>query len=60
MQKHFCHPNTIRYRIAKIRQLIEPVGNELVFYENLSAAVKLYLLHQTIEGTTIGLESFQK
>lgn len=57
---HYCHPNTIRYRMAKIRQLIEPFGNELVFYENLSAAVKLYLLHKTIEGTTIGLESFQK
>lgn len=52
---HHCHPNTIRYRMAKIRQLIDPFGNELVFYENLSAAVKLYLLHKTI-----GLESFQK
>ncbi|OIK10327.1 PucR family transcriptional regulator [Bacillus sp. MUM 116] len=57
---HYCHPNTIRYRMAKIRQLIEPFGNELVFYENLSAAVKLYLLHQAIKAPTIELESFQK
>lgn len=50
---HYCHANTIRYRMAKIRQLIEPFGNEFVFYENLSAAVKLYLLHKTIEGTSL-------
>ncbi|WP_245671152.1 PucR family transcriptional regulator [Pseudobacillus wudalianchiensis] len=55
-----CHPNTIRYRMMKIRQLIEPLSNDLVFYEHLSSAVKLYLLHQTIEGTTAALESFQK
>ena len=47
---HYCHPNTIRYRMAKIRQLLEPFGNEFVFYENLSAVVKLYLLHKEIEG----------
>ncbi|MGF6952468.1 hypothetical protein QF028_004973 [Neobacillus sp. B4I6] len=52
---HYCHPNTIRYRMAKIRQLIEPFGNEFVFYENLSAAVKVYLLHKTIEGTALEL-----
>ncbi|MDQ0242876.1 sugar diacid utilization regulator [Bacillus fengqiuensis] len=57
---HYCHPNTIRYRMAKIRQLIEPISNELVFYEHLSAAVKLYLLHKTIERTTGVLESIQK
>jgi hypothetical protein len=46
---HFCHPNTIRYRMTKIRQSMEPFGNELVFYEHLAAAVKLYLLHKAIE-----------
>lgn len=49
---HYCHPNTIRYRMAKIRQLIDPFGNELVFYENLSAAVKLYLLDIKIKRMT--------
>ncbi|MCM3570831.1 PucR family transcriptional regulator [Neobacillus mesonae] len=46
-----CHPNTIRYRMTKIRQLIAPSQNELVFYEHVSAAVKLYLLHK--ESTNV-------
>lgn len=53
---HYCHPNTIRYRMTKIRQLIGPFDNELVFYEHLSAAVKLYLLNKTIEETNFVLE----
>lgn len=53
---HYCHPNTIRYRMTKIRQLIEPFGNEFIFFEHLSTAVKLYLLHQTIKEITIALE----
>ncbi|MDF2067620.1 PucR family transcriptional regulator [Bacillus sp. Cr_A10] len=52
-EAHHCHPNTIRYRMTKIRHAIEPFGNEFVFYENLSATVKLYLLHKTIEGTPL-------
>jgi len=46
---HFCHPNTIRYRMTKIRQLVAPLDNDYVFYERLSAAVKLYLLHSKIK-----------
>lgn len=46
---HFCHPNTIRYRMAKIRQLIAPLENDHVFFEHLSIAVKLYLLHSKTE-----------
>jgi len=42
---HFCHPNTIRYRMSKIRQLLAPLENDYVFYERIAAAVKLYLLH---------------
>lgn len=52
-EAHYCHPNTIRYRMAKIRQLIEPFGNEYIFYENLSSAVKLYLLDKTTNGTSL-------
>jgi len=47
---HFCHPNTIRYRMAKIRQLLAPMENEYVFYERLAAAVKLYLLHSKMNN----------
>ncbi|MFM9535805.1 PucR family transcriptional regulator [Lysinibacillus sp. IITD104] len=46
----FCHPNTIRYRMAKIRQLVAPVDNDYVFYERLAAAVKLYLLHSKMNS----------
>lgn len=55
-----CHPNTIRYRMMKIRQLIEPLSSELIFYEHLSAAVKLYLLQQAMEEAPAVLESAQK
>lgn len=44
----FCHPNTIRYRMAKIRQLVAQEDNDYVFYEHLAAAVKLYLLHSKL------------
>ena len=46
----FCHPNTIRYRMAKISQLVAPVDNDYVFYERLAAAVKLYLLHSKMNS----------
>ncbi|WP_341301346.1 PucR family transcriptional regulator [Lysinibacillus sp. FSL H8-0500] len=47
---HFCHPNTIRYRLAKIRQLVGCIDNDYVFYERLAAAIKLYLLHHKLTG----------
>lgn len=53
---HFCHPNTIRYRMTKVRELIEPLSNEFLFYEHLSAAVKIHLLHQLIQEPTGVLE----
>ncbi|MGG0656591.1 PucR family transcriptional regulator [Rummeliibacillus pycnus] len=53
---HFCHPNTIRYRMTKIRQLIAPADNDFVFYEQLSAAIKLHLLHNRIEKSAIVFE----
>lgn len=47
---HFCHPNTIRYRMTRIRQLIAPLENDFSFYEQLSAAIKIYLLHKKIDN----------
>lgn len=43
---HFCHQNTIRYRMTKIRQLIDERATDFQFYEHLSVAIKLYLLHK--------------
>lgn len=57
---HFCHPNTIRYRMTKVRQLIDVSSNEYVFYEHLSMAIKLYLLDKEMERYHSELEIVQK
>jgi DNA-binding PucR family transcriptional regulator len=41
----FIHENTVRYRMNKIREKLDPNANDFVFYENLSLAVKIYLLN---------------
>lgn len=40
----FVHENTVRYRINKIHDRLWPEENELSFYEQLAAAVRVYLL----------------
>lgn len=40
----FQHPNTIRYRIEKIKSLLSTVVNESSFYEELSVAVRIHLI----------------
>ncbi|NLY82836.1 MAG: hypothetical protein GX078_08800 [Clostridiales bacterium] len=43
----FCHKNTVRYRINKLHEAVEPNGSsDMTFYENISAAVKIYLINQ--------------
>lgn len=39
-----CHRNTVRYRISKIHEKMDSDKKEAEFYENLSIAVKLYLI----------------
>lgn len=39
-----CHSNTIRYRINRIHSIIDPDDSFETFYENISVAVKIYLL----------------
>lgn len=46
--KQFCHQNTIRYRLSKMRGLSQASQSEFAYYEELSIAVKLYLLQQNI------------
>ena len=43
-ERLFCHKNTIRYRIGKIQEKLDPNANEKEFYQNLAMAVKIYLL----------------
>ena len=40
----FCHKNTIRYRIGKLQEKLDPKANEKEFYQNLAMAIKIYLL----------------
>lgn len=40
----FVHENTVRYRINNIHRMLCPEANELAFYEQLSLAIRLYVL----------------
>jgi sugar diacid utilization regulator len=46
--KLFIHENTVRYRINKIREKLDPNVNDFAFYENLSLAVKIYLSNNRV------------
>ena len=43
-ERLFCHKNTIRYRIGKLQEKLDPRCGEKEFYQNLAAAIKAYLL----------------
>ncbi len=43
-ERLYCHKNTIRYRIGKLQEKLDSESNEKEFYQNLSAAIKIYLL----------------
>ena len=46
-----CHDNTIRYRLAKVKELTGAAGKtEAEFYAELSAAVRIYLLRKGTES----------
>ncbi|QHI73468.1 PucR family transcriptional regulator [Aminipila terrae] len=42
----FCHKNTVRYRVNKIHELIDPQSNKMEFFEHLDVAIKIYLLNE--------------
>lgn len=48
-ERLFCHKNTIRYRIGKLQEKVDPLTNEKEFYQNLAAAIKVYLLLNKIK-----------
>ena len=43
-EKLYCHKNTVRYRIKKIHDMIEPGSSEESFRESLNLAVRVLLL----------------
>lgn len=42
----YCHKNTVRYRLSKMHQLLDKKSNEKEFNENLSIAIKIYMLNE--------------
>lgn len=42
-KKLFVHDNTVRYRIARIREKLDPEAGEYVFFQNLASAVWIML-----------------
>ncbi|MDD4376787.1 MAG: PucR family transcriptional regulator [Eubacteriales bacterium] len=47
-RRMFCHKNTIRYRIGKLQEKLDYKSTEREFYENLSMAIKIYMLKMYI------------
>lgn len=46
-EKKICHPNTIRYRMSRVKEMTSDSSkSEYEFYEELAVAVKLYLLRK--------------
>ena len=45
-QQLYQHPNTIRYRIAKAKELLSPLLGPADFYEQISNLLRIYLLQQ--------------
>lgn len=43
-ERMFCHKNTIRYRLGKLQEKLDPHVEEKEFYVNLALAIKIYLL----------------
>ena len=41
-----CHQNTLRYRIGKIQSLLAPEETWDTFFQNLSFAIKIYLVRK--------------
>ncbi|MBQ0138090.1 MAG: PucR family transcriptional regulator [Kurthia sp.] len=47
--RQYCHANTIRYRLNKLRLLTNKELTEFSFFEELSVAIKLYLIQKQVE-----------
>lgn len=43
-EKLYVHENTVRYRMNKIHNMLDHENNDMVFFQNLAMAIKLYLI----------------
>lgn len=42
----YCHKNTVRYRVNRLKEALEPGLPDAQFFDSLAAAVRIYLLLQ--------------
>ena len=43
-QRLYCHKNTVRYRLARMQEMLDPHSTEKEFFENLALAIRIYML----------------
>ncbi|MGI6212139.1 MAG: PucR family transcriptional regulator [Anaerovoracaceae bacterium] len=49
----FCHKNTVRYRVDRLREKLDPDAQEKVFFMHLASAVTTYLLFEQAAGNDV-------
>ena len=40
----YCHKNTVRYRLARMQEMLDPRSTEKEFFENLALAIRIHML----------------
>ena len=40
----YCHKNTVRYRLTKMQEMMDPHSTEKEFFENLALAIRIHML----------------
>ena len=40
----YCHKNTVRYRLARMQEMLDPNSTEKEFFENLALAIRIHML----------------
>lgn len=45
-ERLYCHKNTVRYRVKKLHERLDPAVSDMAFLSSLSTAIKIYLLNR--------------
>lgn len=48
----YCHKNTVRYRLAKMQEMLDPHSTEKEFFENLALAIRIHMLMRYKESAS--------
>ena len=43
-ERLYCHKNTVRYRLARMQDMLDPHSTEKEFFENLALAIRIHML----------------